>query len=190
MVLNRPNLSKTHPQSVVYFVISKVPLEERQKMTIPQLLALPVYHGTASGDGLTRFAVHVKKERFDSQKHGIVVFDSWTNDNLGVFESVEEAALAWELKIDTLRRMFINYNSKSSDSGCSINALNGRLIKKLADPKYSVQVSEKTINALQNGPFVESKIEEEVSEDQHDVSLFLSSILLFYLYLKNLNFTF
>lgn len=185
MVPNKRHLSKVPLQSLVYFVINKVPLEERKKMTIPQLLSLPIYHGTASGDGLTRFAVHVKKERFDPQKHGIIVFDSWTSENLVTFKSTEEAALAWKIKIDTIQPMFINYNLKIANSGGSIRAVNGRLIEKLADPKYSLQVREKTINALKNGAFVEPKIEDEKRDEQEDVSFLDSNCVIHCCFLLN-----
>lgn len=99
---------------------------------------------------------------------------------MDIFENSEEAALAWELKIDTIQPMFSNHDPSLSKSGCSVKTYNDHLIKKLADPKYSRQVREKTINALQNGAFVKSKIEEEANEEKGDVSFLFSSMTLFY----------
>lgn len=155
---------------MVYFIINKVPLEERRKMTLPQLLVLVVYHGTTSGNGSSRFAAHVGKKRFDPEKHGMIVFASWNDDNLGDFESAEEVALAWELKIDTLKPLFLNYDLSLSYPGCSVRALNKRLIEKLDFPEYTTQVVEKTIEALQHSEFIEAKIKEIENDEQSDVS--------------------
>jgi hypothetical protein len=134
-----------------------VPLKERKKMSNAGLLALPLYHGTTFGNGSERFEVHCSKGRFDSKKVGVIVFDRWSHDKLDGFKTPELAALAWELKISTLRRLFTNYDLTISFPGCGCKSTNADLVEALLDEKYTDMVIEKTLDALRNADFVEFK---------------------------------